>query len=551
MDPEKPRRNRKKFLLGVFLFAVVAVLLAMAAAFFVTFGPGLLNLSRSNALDSAIKLRENDTEAGNAAAEKVFADARAANIGVGAQMALYRQYAEALYKNDDLADGDAVADKGIALCPGDPPADSNEADILTHLYQDKGGAHYYAYVKNRKLDNGAKDQEKSLAVAEKAFGPDHQQTIYKAPTLALIYADSGRADDAEKIMQRCLESIRTKDSSHPAAWFVYSTLAHMRAIQHRYPEAVKAFMEACSVAADQTQKERAWTELEGGLKQSQPQQDTDWKKADALLTKGKFDELDRMLSNCVAKQESVAMGDWALDEYYWGLDGGYNNYKDEQFAQTTNDLKRWISAKPHTAFARAALAHACVFSFWGMRNSTHPSKESGRLMQDRLTVAREMLDFDSALKNKNPSAYSAEVRLLLAEGRDKDAILKVVEECHKAFPTYRPIDFWAAKDLSGRWLGTDEEAEKYIQSRAAQVGSPKGDEVFTQIYHYLASTEQNILDLPGKSSPEWKRMKSGYNRIFVDYPNDMDARLQAISDAVRCGDSEFISHVFDEKRAGK
>jgi tetratricopeptide (TPR) repeat protein len=547
MDSAKPATDRRKFIFKAFLLTVVAVLLAVAAAFIVTLGPSLLNLPRSRQLDAAISLKEHDNEGGAAAIEKVFQDAHAAHLPTIVETGLYRQYAEAMYKKDEIADGDAAVEKAIALFPGDPEPNSSEADMLTHLYQDRAGSHYYAYSQDRTLDSGAKDQEKSLAVAEKAFGPDHEQTIFKAPTLALIYADSGRTADAEKIMQRCLDSIRTKASSRECSWFVYSILSRMRAIQHRYPESVKAFVEARKVATDKRQTDRAWFEFSEGLKQSQPPQGTGWKKADALLKKGKFDELERLLSVCLANHASEGMGDWLIDDYYWGVDGGYNNLQEEEFAQKTNDIKKWLTHNPHSIFARPALAHACLFSFWGLRNA-NPTKESARQMEKRLKLAREILDSDPGIQKKNPVASTAYIRLLLAEGRDKEEILKVADDCHKAFPTYIGIDFWTAKFLSGRWLGSDEEASHYIQTRADKLGTYKGDEAFTQIYHYLTDPDQNIFDLPAQSSPEWKRMKAGYKRIFIDYPNDMDARLQGIGDALRCDDNDFVAQIFDDKK---
>jgi hypothetical protein len=547
MAPASAKPDRRRFIFKMFLLAVAAIVIAMFAAFVFTLGQTMIESDWCQRVRSAVALKENDSEGGNLAIEKVFKDAHTANLPVGVQMNMCREYAAALYKDDEIAAGDAAIDKAIALCPGDPAPQSYEANMLTHAYQDRGWNHYLKYVEDRSLDSGAADQEKSVAVCDKAFGPDHEQTIYKAPTLALIYADSNRPADAEKVMQRCLNSINTKDSSKECAWYVYCMLARMRAIQHRYPEALQAFLTVKKVATIESQRDRAWSEFTTGLTQSQSTKEPAWKKADSLLTKENFDELERLLQDSLSSRKADGMGHWLLDEYYWGLDGGYD-VTDEEFTQKSHELKKWLVHNPHSVFARTALAHTYLFSMGKLR-SGKLTEEARHQLQSRLKSAREALDGEPNLRKKNPVASSAYVRLLLAEGRDKADLLKIANECHSSFPTYIDVDFWTAKFLSGRWLGSDMEAGQYIQTRADKIGGAKGDEAYAQIYHYVTCSEQNnLVDMPERSSPKWKRIKAGYKKIFKDYPDDMDARLQLLTDAFTCGDSECVASIFDDKK---
>jgi Tfp pilus assembly protein PilF len=50
--------------------------------------------------------------------------------------------------------------------------------------------------------------QRALQGYEKAWGPEHTETIDTVNNLGLLYADLGRLDEAEKVFQRALQGVK-------------------------------------------------------------------------------------------------------------------------------------------------------------------------------------------------------------------------------------------------------------------------------------------------------------------------------------------------------
>ena len=355
---EQPKNSRKWLKLILFGVGSLVVLLFVAGlVLYAQFGPALMAKQWSLQLHQAIEVTKTDSTAGKDAIDKVFSEARAGKAPIGAMMGLHRDYARYLYHEDEKREGDEQIQQAISLCSPDPPPNSLEADQLTHAYQDRGWDSHERYLKGTWKSSGDKDQEMSVAVADKAFGPEHEQTIYKVPTLALIYADLNQWDKAEKLMQRAIIAADTKDSAKECAWFVYALLARMRAVQHDYKAAVLAFMHGTDVSVNDNQRARVWSEFCIGLRQGKPSaydMDTQTSK---LIAKEKFKELDQLGDRLLATQEACADGFWKLDRLCSALDGG-REFTEKQYRQRVLELNKWLKENPHSLTARVSLPSA-------------------------------------------------------------------------------------------------------------------------------------------------------------------------------------------------
>ena len=230
-------------------------------------------------------------------------------------MNLHRTYAHLLYRANDWQEGDQQITIAIQAC-SNPPANLSEADALTHLYQERAWEAFQRHLKDPSQPAGAEDQEHSVEVADKAFGPDHEQTIYKIPTLALIYADIGEKDKADKLMQRAIDAVDHKASAKECAWFVYACDARLKASAKEYQAALKSFNHAFSVAADDGQKSHFV--LKPLMKSSKMPvvKDPDLKNAHSLLGREKFDELEKIADKLQKAETPLATAAWKLDSFY-------------------------------------------------------------------------------------------------------------------------------------------------------------------------------------------------------------------------------------------
>ena len=162
----------------------------------------------------------------------------------------------------------------------------------------------------------------------------------------------------------------------------------------------------------------------------------------------------------------------------------------------------------------------------------------------RVQLAHKLLDAEPDIKNKMPVAAVPYMRLALVETHSKKNVLDVADACHSKWPKYFCIDTWAYYFLMPQWLGTDREAERYIAERSDAISGARGDEVYAQLVWY---EEDGLEDLFTKASTiTWKRTKAGFQQIFKDFPDDMDARLEFIQLAYRAKDLDSVKSLFDD-----
>jgi tetratricopeptide (TPR) repeat protein len=90
--------------------------------------------------------------------------------------------------------------------------------------------------------------QKSLAITEKALGPDHPETAVRLNNLALLYHNQGRYDKAEPLHKRTL-SIRERalGGDHPDTAQSLNNLALLYHSQGRYDEAEPPYLQAVAI----------------------------------------------------------------------------------------------------------------------------------------------------------------------------------------------------------------------------------------------------------------------------------------------------------------
>lgn len=206
-----------------------------------------------------------------------------------------------------------------------------------------------------------------------------------------------------------------------------------------------------------------------------------------------------------------------------------------------------MTKNPQSVAARLALADVYLKYAWLARGSGYADKvtdEGWKLFNERVSVAKDILDGDPAIREKNPRAYVEYSTVALAQGMDKEEYLKMVDECHKRFPTYTNIDLNASYFLLPRWHGEEQDAQKYIVERADTIGGEAGDRAYAQMVWEVG----DMLDLDdpfGEGSLlKWDRTKAGFKQIFKMFPNDMKAKIEFIEFCKARGDTASLNGLF-------
>lgn len=537
-DSGKPKKN----LLKLTLFAFASLTLVTVIVCAIAFGPALWTLHWTNEVNKATALMSLDRATGKAMVDKAFADAKTWNAGPLGLMMMHRAYANYLDQKKEYDLADQEIQKAIDIGVLQPKTDQNTGNILTHAYQDRGNSMFYRYLEDKTKPTGENDQQKSVEVAETAFGPDHEQTVYKIPTLALIYASTGKRDQADQLMKRVINAVETKDSAKECAWFVYALDAHIKAAQGQYAEAVQSYLKGRKAGTDRIQTGRAWSELLLGLRQNQPVAFDENPHSLKLLNKGNFAELDRLSNQLNKSQATYWDGLWRLDHLCGGIEGAYNSGND-WYDQRVFDLKKWLSKNPKSQMARTALAQVMIYKAWDYRNSDSSAENAkfNRQMEGALKV----LNADPELKDQYPRAINPYIREIYVEGDEdkRSATLKIADQFSKRWPTYVCGDTYIMRFLQTEWYGETDDVKKYIEKRSNTIGGAQGDKLYAQLVWSLFDDDKEVSFEDNEYS--WKRVKAGFQQIFKEYPKEMEARIAYLRLALETDDHDAVKHAFD------
>lgn len=536
MPPSSTATKPKKSWLKLVLFTLLCLTICGAVVGWMLFGHYAVLFYWNGELNKALIVAKSNSDVGRTRVEQVFNDAIKANVASDILMRMYRVYGMSLYQQDEIARADEQIDKAIKLGEKEPPTNAAVADQLTHAWQDRATERHYHWKQDPTKPDGVKDQEMSVKVAEAAFGPDHEQTVFKASGLAMIYADVGRFAEADKLIDRCIKAAETKDSARSTDWFCYAMLAHIRAVEHRYKEAVDAYFKNRDVSGNDDDRERGWDELLSGLRfRIENDSLNNVFKSRKLLNKGNFAELDRIGEEYIAKKTEYWNGFWLLDDHMFGLDQG-EEVEDIPYHQLKLDLNTYLQKRPNSMIARAGLANLHIYRYVALENND-PRKP--RLMKE----AKKVFESTPELTSKNPYAYIPLIRIANLED-NKAEVQRLAKQANSKWPTYFSSDSWAARFLGAYWLGQPGEQKAFITKRCDTVGGANGDKLYARFAwnYFFKGSDAEPYHHDGKF--DWDRIKRGFKQIFKEFPDDVEARIAFLRLALDQDDEDAARNVW-------
>ncbi len=519
MVDNKVDKKPKKSWIKLVLFTLFAILISGVVLGWMLFGQFAVFFYWNDQLNKALIVSKNDSERGRKQIEAVFAEAAKAKVSPDILMRMHRVYGMDLYSQDEIARADEEIEKAIALGTPEPPTNLAVADQLTHAWQDRGTERHYHWLHDPKAPDGAKDQEMSVKVAETAFGPDHEQTIFKASGLAKIYADIGRHAEADKLIDRCVKAADTKPSARATGWYVYAMLSHIRAVEHRYKEAIDAYLKSRELTENEQDSGRVWSEMLSGFRLHPDQENALVKQTHTLLNKGNYAELDRLAEKYSKEKTENWDGKWPLDHMTHMLEYG-EGVNDTWYDQRKLDLTAWLAKNPKSAVARSSLANLQIYRAWEIREDD----EDGTKFDNLMNEAKKTLAAAPGIENKCPHAYIPLLRLTYI-GQNKQETMKINATAVKRWPTYFSIDYWTSRLLGPNVMGEEGDQQNYVNKRADTTGGVQGDKLYARFaWRYYDYGERSKV-FGKRRHMDWNRIKRGFNQIFKEYPDEVEARL--------------------------
>lgn len=538
-------------------FGFIVFIFLGGLIFWATFGESVTRVLASpqwqRDFDEGVKqLRKGNLQAG-AKAEKALEEARTAGASPILLVRMRRDMAGAYYRAGESARGHEEMEKAISSFPKECLGGKNSTDVvlLSQCYQDRAWEKHRQHIKDAGQPSGIFDQERALALAEGSWGPDSTEAAYKLSLLAVMNAETGNVAKADELMARTLKICEKPAVNAECGWYVGAMRVRMLASEGKRKEAVDTYFSVLPMAKDESQTKRIFTELCAGLNFGKKPK-VEFASVQADLRNGKYAALDALAEKLAAGKQEVASGRWLMDNFYStlaskGPGSRARDMSEQEYKERIGYLKNWMSKNPQSVAARLALADVYLKYAWLARGSGYANKvtdEGWKLFDERVSMAKDILDGDPAIKEKNPRAYAEYSTVALAQGMDKKEYLKMVDECHKRFPTYTNIDLSASYFLLPRWHGDEQDAQKYIVERADTIGGEAGDRAYAQMVWDVG----DMLDLDdpfGEGSLlKWDRTKAGFKQIFKMFPDDMKAKIEFIELCEARGDTASLKGLF-------
>lgn len=489
-------------------------------------------------LDKAIDVARKDMGQGKPLVEKFFAQTIKDQTDPAITMELYRRYAQFLYEQNWIAEGDRQLQNAIVLGTTEDTWKKNEnaATELANAYCDRARVTHNRWLDGKIKNSGLQDQLKAVEIAEAAFGADHRETYKHRPFLAVLYADIGESDKADTLMNKCVSSISQNPFSRAENWHVYAMLARMKAVQHKYTEALKAWLELKAIVSGGHQY-IGWDELIKGLRHGHPSKKPEKALAKRLFYEENFAELDRLSAEYLKKPHIYWDGFEQIDYFSTAIEGERNNTS-ENYKMWVDRLERWLEKNPNSDLARTCLAQMHIYRAWAVDDDADDT-----IYKSLIEKANNVMNADPELPNRFPKAFVPAIRLAAAK-HEREPLMKVIDAASKRWPHYFCAQSWAFKFQDYQTLGEEIDRIEYVTKRSDSLGGAEGDKFYARIAWDFFDTT-NKQNAGEKRRFEWERTKRGFNAIIKEYPDVMDARIGLLTIANSEGDEEAFLHALD------
>jgi Domain of unknown function (DUF4034) len=236
------------------------------------------------------------------------------------------------------------------------------------------------------------------------------------------------------------------------------------------------------------------------------------KAIDGLLKAEKFEQLDCLADSARSHKELFPGGMWKIHIIYGGLQRPPLHPTSEDWETHLQLLQRWVSTRPQSITARVALAESYVNYGWDARGSglADSVSESGwKLLEERASKAKEILEQASTLSAKCPEWYVAMQNVALAQSWEPEASQALFDQAVKYDPSYYYYYRLLANSMLPKWGGEEGQTEKFLQSASDRIGGEAGD----ILYYRVASTVVCGCPNDQQLKLSWPRILKGFDAV--------------------------------------
>lgn len=234
------------------------------------------------------------------------------------------------------------------------------------------------------------------------------------------------------------------------------------------------------------------------------------------MYRGDFAKLDEIADKARSTKARFPGGGWKLFTFYTQLQAMPSDATDADWQKHLDFFKRWMTARPQSITARVGLADAYIDYAWVARGKGYADQvtaEGGRLFDERIEQAANVLMEASKLQAKCPHWYYEFLVVGMAQGLDKAQMRQIFDKGVAFAPDYYYLYQQEAFSLLPQWSGDEGDTEAFADETYRKVGGDKGAE----LYFLIAST---LCSECGEFKPEqysWPRLQAGFAALEKDY----------------------------------
>lgn len=239
-----------------------------------------------------------------------------------------------------------------------------------------------------------------------------------------------------------------------------------------------------------------------------------------------FGKLEQMHREYLGKKSRTPSGLWRLTLFYSGIEGVLDDarrspFREQQFATHERRLQRWLKRYPTSP--APLIVHALLLGErgWAYRGSGYAhavSPEAWEPFYRHIGMSRRYLEEHKAVAAEDPRWYQAMLQTARAEGWEREAYDKLLDEALKREPLYYQTYFEALENLLPKWHGDAGEIERFARDAVKRTSAREGRGMYARIYWFASQTEFGN-DLFKKSLAAWPQMKAGFEDVLARYPD--------------------------------
>lgn len=240
------------------------------------------------------------------------------------------------------------------------------------------------------------------------------------------------------------------------------------------------------------------------------------------LIEQKYDQLENSASESRRNNLTINDGQPRLAAIYGGLagclsSGCRNRLSESEWQERLRLLSEWRTRNPESVTAEIAQAkfyveHAYALRGQGSAKTVRP--EAWPLFNKSMETARTLLESTSRAAKQDPEWYASMLSVGVAEGWPLEKFNSVYAEGKMNASQYLPLYFNASAYFSPRWRGSAPELRKFVEDVVAATRSKLGETMYARLNWNLPT---NTMFSDGQA--DWKRMKTGFERIVTDFPD--------------------------------